>query len=48
MHHPVVKAANACKRVLVLIDSTTATVTPTDLTTGEVLIQHLIDPDKNY
>ncbi len=46
MHHLGVRAENARKRVLMLIDDTTVTVT--ELTTGEVLSQHLIDPDRNY
>jgi transposase InsO family protein len=46
MHHLGVRAENARKRVLMLIDDTTVTVT--ELTTGEVLSQHLIDPERNY
>ncbi|MCF8550239.1 MAG: IS481 family transposase [Pontimonas sp.] len=46
MHHLGVREENARKRVLMLIDDTTVTVT--ELTTGEVLSQHLIDPDRNY
>jgi transposase InsO family protein len=46
MHHLGVRAANARKRILMLIDDTTVTVT--ELTTGEVLSQHLIEADKNY
>jgi hypothetical protein len=46
MHHVGVREENARKRVLMLIDDTTVTVT--ELTTGEVLSQHLIDPDRNY
>mgnify|MGYP001331324823 CR=1 FL=1 len=46
MHHLGVREENARKRVLMLIDDTTVTVT--ELTTGEVLSQHLIDPDRSY
>lgn len=46
MHHLGVREENARKRVLMLIDDTTVTVT--ELTTGEVLSQHLIDPGRNY
>jgi hypothetical protein len=46
MHHLGVRAENARKHVLLLIDETTATVT--ELTTGEVLSQHLINPERNY
>jgi transposase InsO family protein len=46
MHHLGVREENARKRVLMLIDDTTVTVT--ELTTGEVLSQHLIDPERNY
>ena len=46
MHHLGVRAENARKRVLLLIDETTVTVT--ELTTGEVLSQHLINPKRNY
>jgi transposase InsO family protein len=46
MHHLGVRAENAGKRVLLLIDE--ATVTVTELTTGEVLSQHLINPDRGY
>jgi len=41
-----VRAGNALERVLLLIDETTVTVT--ELTTGEVLSQHHIDPRRNY
>jgi transposase InsO family protein len=46
MHHLGVREENARKRVLMLIDDTTVTVT--ELTTGEVLSQHLIEPERNY
>ena len=44
MHHLGVREENARKRVLMLIDDTTVT----ELTTGEVLSQHLIEPERNY
>jgi hypothetical protein len=44
MHHLGVRAENARKRVRLLIDDTTVT----ELTTGEVLNQHLIYPDRGY
>jgi transposase InsO family protein len=46
MHHLGVGAAHARKRVLALADDHHITVT--DLTTGEVLSQHLIEPHKTY
>lgn len=46
MHHLGARATNARKRVLLLIDETTVTIT--ELATGEVLSQHLINPEKNY
>jgi len=46
MHHLGVRAENARKSVLLLIDDTTVTVTA--LTTGEALSQHLINPERNY
>ena len=46
MHHLGVGAAHARKRVLALADDHQVTVT--DLTTGEVLSQHLIDPNNAY
>ena len=46
MYHLGVRAENARKRVLMLIDDSTVSVT--ELTTGEVLSQHLIDPNQNY
>jgi transposase InsO family protein len=46
MHHLGVRAENTNKRVLLLIDDTTVTVT--ELATGEVLSQHLINPDRGY
>ena len=41
-----VRAANALEQVLLLIDETTVTVT--ELTTGEALSQHRIDPRRSY
>jgi hypothetical protein len=46
MHHLGVGYAHARKRVLTLADDHHITVT--DLTTGEVLSLHLIEPNKNY
>lgn len=46
MHHLGVRAEHGRKRVLMLIDETTVTVT--ELGTGEVLSQHLIEPGKHY
>jgi transposase InsO family protein len=46
MHHLGCRVENARKRVLMLIDDTTVTIT--ELTTGEVLSQHHINPEKNY
>jgi transposase InsO family protein len=46
MHHLGIGAAHARKRVLALADDHHVTVT--DLTTGEVLSQHLIEPDRSY
>jgi hypothetical protein len=46
MHHLATGAANARKRVLAFSDDTHATVV--DLTTGEVLSVHLIQPDNSY
>jgi transposase InsO family protein len=46
MHHLGVRIINARKRVLMLIDETTVTVT--ELATGEVLSQHLIQPGRSY
>jgi hypothetical protein len=46
MHHLGARIINARKRVLTPVDDTTVTVT--ELTTGEVLSQHLIEPDKSY
>ena len=46
MHHLGVRAENARKPVLMLIDDTTVTVT--ELATGEVLSQHLINPERGY
>ena len=46
MHHLGVGAKHARKRVLALADDHHITVT--DLTTGEVLSPHLIEPDKTY
>jgi hypothetical protein len=41
-----VRAEQARNRVRVLADETTVTVT--HLETGEVLSEHLIEPEKNY
>ena len=46
MHHLGVGAKHARKRVLALADDHRITVT--DLTTGEVLSAHLIEPEKTY
>jgi hypothetical protein len=46
MHHLAVGAAHARTRVLAFADDHHVTVA--DLTTGEVLSTHLIDPDKTY
>ena len=46
MHHLGIGAAHARKRVLAFADDTQITVA--DLTTGEVLSQHLIDPKRSY
>lgn len=46
MHHLGVRAENGRKRVLMLIDETTVTVT--HLETGEILSEHLIEPEKHY
>jgi hypothetical protein len=46
MHHLGVGYAHARKRVLALADDHHITVT--ELTTGEVLSQHLIEPNKSY
>jgi hypothetical protein len=46
MHHLGVGASNARRRVLAIADQTTVTVI--DLTTGEVLSTHTIDPDRSY
>jgi transposase InsO family protein len=46
MHHLGIGAAHAGKRVLAIADDTTVTVT--DLTTGEVLGVHHIQPNKTY
>ena len=46
MHHLGARAENGRKRVLMLIDETTVTVT--EMNTGEVLSQHLIEPEKHY
>ena len=45
MHHLGIGAAHARKRVLAFADHQ---VTVADLTTGEVLSIHQIDPDKSY
>jgi len=46
MHHLGVGAANAHRRVLAIADQTTVSVI--DLTTGEILSTHTIDPDRSY
>jgi transposase InsO family protein len=46
MHHLGIGAAHARKRVLAFADDTQITVA--DLTTGEVLSRHLIDPNRSY
>jgi len=46
MHHLATGAANARRRVLAISDQTTVTVI--DLTTGEILSTHTIDPDRSY
>jgi hypothetical protein len=46
MHHLGIGAAHARKRVLAFADDHHVTVA--DLTTGEVLSVHLIEPDKSY
>jgi Integrase core domain len=46
IHHLGVGASNAHRRVLAIADQTTVTVI--DLTTGEILSTHTIDPDRSY
>ncbi len=46
MHHLGVGASNAQRRVLAITDQTSVTVI--DLSTGEVLSTHTIDPDRSY
>ncbi len=46
MHHLGIGRHHAKKRVLAIVD--TATVTVIELTTGEILSTHLINPDKTY
>jgi hypothetical protein len=46
MDHLGVGAANAHRRVLAIADQTTVSVI--DLTTGEILSTHTIDPDRSY
>lgn len=46
MHHLAIGAAYARKRVLAFADDHHVTVT--DLTTGEILSIHHIEPTKNY
>lgn len=46
MHHLAIGYTHTRKRVLALADNTHITVT--DLTTGEVLSRHHIDPTKTY
>lgn len=45
MHHLGLGAANAHRRVLAIADQTSVTVI--DLTTGEVLSTHTIDPNRS-
>lgn len=46
MHHLGARIINARKRVLMLIDDTTVTIT--EISTGEGLSQHLIQPERSY
>ena len=46
LHHLGIGRHHTGKAALILVDQTTATVI--HLTTGEILSQHHIDPDKNY
>jgi transposase InsO family protein len=46
LHHLGVGAANAHRRILAIADQTTVTVI--DLTTGEILSTHTIDPNRSY
>jgi hypothetical protein len=46
MHHPGVGTAHAGTRVLAFADDHRITVA--ELTTGEILSVHLIEPDKTY
>jgi transposase InsO family protein len=46
MHHPGVGAAHAGSAVTILIDADTVTVIHRD--TGQILSEHLIDPDRSY
>ena len=46
MHHLGIGYAHRGKRVLAIADDTTVTVI--DLTTGEILSTHHIDPDQDY
>ena len=46
MHHLNIGAACARRRVLAIVDEQEATVI--DLTTGEILSSHLIEPDRRY
>ncbi|HKF89455.1 MAG TPA: hypothetical protein VKB85_15465 [Propionibacteriaceae bacterium] len=46
MHHLGLGAANAHRRVLAIADQTSVTVV--DLTTGEILSTHTIDPNRSY
>jgi transposase InsO family protein len=46
MHHLGVGASNAHRRVLAIADQTSVTVI--DLSTGEILSTHTIDPNRNY
>jgi transposase InsO family protein len=46
LHHLGIGRHHSGKAILILVDQTTATVT--QLTTGEILSQHLIDPTRDY
>jgi hypothetical protein len=46
LHHMGVAKEHSRKHVLILIDKTKVTVTHQD--TGEILSEHLIEPEKNY
>ena len=46
MHHLGIGAKHRSKRILAITDDTEITVI--ELTTGEVLSTHIIDPDRSY